>query len=247
MIDAHCHLDAPEFDVDRDAVVERALRAGIEHIVVPGVDLESSERAAALRASYPCTIGVGLHPERVGRVDAETIATSAARCGAGFVGECGLDRRVSTPLAEQLANLTAHLVAARELRLPIVLHVVRRHEPMVAALRAFAPIRGMVHAFTGPRELVDTYVALGLHLSVGGAATRGGARRVHAAVAAIPAERLVVETDSPDQPPLGAPHSRNEPSFLPLVVAAVASLRDEPAGTLAARSAALTRDLFSIR
>jgi TatD DNase family protein len=103
-----------------------------------------------------------------------------------------------------------------------VLHVVRRDGALLDALRPHAPLRGMVHAFTGGPELAREYVALGLHLSFGGGLTRPNARRARDAAALVPAERVLIETDAPDQTPRGASSPRNEPSFLPLVRDALA-------------------------
>jgi TatD DNase family protein len=135
------------------------------------------------------------------------------------IGECGLDRRVETrvSLERQRAVLDAHLEAAKRTGLPLVLHVVRRDGALLDALRPHAPLRGMVHAFTGGPELAREYVALGLHLSFGGGLTRSNARRARDAAAVVPAERVLIETDAPDQTPHGASRPRNEPSFLPLV------------------------------
>jgi len=152
------------------------------------------------------------------------------------IGECGLDRRVEalTSLERQRAVLDAHLEAAKRTGLPLVLHVVRRDGALLDALRPHAPLRGMVHAFTGGPELAREYVALGLHLSFGGGLTRPNARRVREAAAVVPAERVLIETDAPDQTPHGAPSPRNEPSFLPLVRDALARPEIDVAGNAAA-------------
>jgi len=160
--------------------------------------------------------------------DRETLVTQLVRAasehGAVAIGECGLDRRVEARLSleRQREVLDAHVEAAKRTELPIVLHVVRRDGALLDALRPHAPLRGMVHAFTGGPELAREYVALGLHLSFGGGLTRPNARRVRDAAAVVPAERVLLETDAPDQTPHGAPRSRNEPSFLSLVGDALA-------------------------
>ncbi|MCB9611816.1 MAG: TatD family hydrolase [Sandaracinus sp.] len=230
--DAHAHLDFETFDADRDEVLERAAKAGIGAVVLPGVSRAQWERAHALvRRGHPdvrLAMAVGHHPEHLDPtldplVLEAQLVDAAERFGAVAIGECGLDRRVEAQvdLERQLAVLGAHVRAAKRTGLPLVLHVVRRDGPMLDALRPHAPLRGMVHAFTGSAETARAFVALGLHLSFGGALTRPNARRIREAAAAIPADRVLLETDAPDQSPTGAPTERNEPAYLPLVATAL--------------------------
>ncbi|MEM1416736.1 MAG: TatD family hydrolase [Myxococcota bacterium] len=256
LVDAHCHLDLPAFDEDRDAVVARARAAGVEALVLPGTGPEAWEGLARTRDALPlpAALCLGVHPEWLGGLDDDALSSALAelpraleRYGAVGLGETGLDKRIeaSVPAERQAEAARAQLGTARALGLPLVLHVVRRHGAMLALLDEAGPARGMVHAFAGPAELVPAYVERGFYLSVGGAATRPGARRVRAAVKAIPAERLLLETDAPDLTPAGAPTTRNEPAYLRRVLAAVAALRGEPEDELAERSAANARRLFA--
>jgi TatD DNase family protein len=250
LVDAHCHLDFEAFDADRDEVLDRAAAVGVRAIVIPGVHPAQWARAAAIvRRGHPrvrLALAVGLHPEHLvlaqedearsdgsdglheASFDPESLVAqlvlAAHEHGAVAIGECGLDRRVEaqTSLDRQRAVLEAHLEAAKRTGLPLVLHVVRRDGALLDALRPHAPLRGMVHAFTGGPELAREYVALGLHLSFGGGLTRPNARRARDAAALVPAERVLIETDAPDQTPRGASSPRNEPSFLPLVRDALA-------------------------
>lgn len=164
------------------------------------------------------------------------IVCGAREHGAIAIGECGLDRRVEARVSpeRQREVLDAHVEAAKRTGLPLVLHVVRRDGALLDALRPYAPLRGMVHAFTGGAELAREYVALGLHVSFGGGLTRPNARRARDAAAVVPAERVLIETDAPDQTPHGAPRPRNEPSFLPLVRDALARPEIDVAGNVAA-------------
>lgn len=242
LVDAHCHLDFEAFDADRDEVLDRAAAVGVAAIVIPGVHPAQWARAAAVvRRGHPrvrLALAVGLHPEHLAHddegdpdardgtrtpFDSESLVAqlvhAAQEHGAVAIGECGLDRRVEaqTSLERQRAVLEAHLEAAKRTGLPLVLHVVRRDGALLDALRPHAPLRGMVHAFTGGPELAREYLALGLHLSFGGGLTRPNARRARDAAAVVPAERVLIETDAPDQTPHGASSPRNEPSFLSLV------------------------------
>jgi len=237
VIDAHVHLD---FFDDPEAVVARARAAGVTDFVVPGVS--PSQWAAAARFAHH---GVGLHPEFLGDVDVQLAAFAAAE-DAAFVGECGLDRRIEdrVSLEEQRRALRPQLARAKERDLPVVLHCVHRHGALLELLREHGPLRGMLHGFTGPAELVREYVELGLHLGVGAAVMRPHAKKARDAVVHIPPERLLLETDAPDQPPPGEP--TNEPAFLPRIAGAVAVLRGEDPETLGARAAGATRALFGL-
>ncbi len=246
MIDAHCHLDDPAFDADRAAVLMRAHEAGVSAFVIPGVRPSQYLEAPTLRRGISCVIGVGVHPMFCGEV---TVSEASLRAHveetqAEFIGEFGFDRRVAVATSVQRQVAELHLAAAQSLQLPVVLHVVRHHGLALNVLRGFAPLRGMVHGFTGPAELVPQYEALGLHLSVGGAVTRPNARRARAAVQAISANRLLLETDAPDQTPDGAKPTRNEPCLLPRVAETVAELRCETVDEVAAQSATNAERLF---
>lgn len=220
--------------------------------------------AALVRRGHPrvrLAMAVGWHPEHLEALahdaargdghdgargdgsaafDREALVTQIVRAasehGAVAIGECGLDRRVEARVSpeRQREVLDAHVEAAKRTGLPLVLHVVRRDGALLDALRPHAPLRGMVHAFTGGAELAREYVALGLHVSFGGGLTRPNARRARDAAAVVPAERVLIETDAPDQTPHGAPRPRNEPSFLPLVRDALARPEIDVAGNAAA-------------
>jgi TatD DNase family protein len=164
------------------------------------------------------------------------------------VGECGLDGAVRIPMDRQEAVLVGHLAFAREVGLPIVLHCYRAHDRMLPVLRRFAPIRGVLHSYSGGPELVSPYVGLGLHLSFAGAITRPNARRPLEALRRTPLDRLLLETDSPDQPPSdrlparrGGPTAplspRNEPARLVEILTAAERIRGVPLAETTTRNA----------
>lgn len=154
---------------------------------------------------------VGVHPEHRG--DAETLAAWVDSLGAAAIGEVGWHRGFSH--RDALAD--AHIELARERDLPVILHVVGAHGHALERLRRHRHLRGVVHAYSGSRELVREYVALGLHVSIGPSVLGESARKVHAACVEVPEERLLIETDAPDQ--------IAEPADLRSVAARVASLR----------------------
>ncbi len=246
MIDAHTHLDFPAFDADRDEVLQRARSVGVETCIVPGVSPATWSRAASLGLPW-CA---GLHPAWIESYEGspstlETLLLQQTSCVA--VGEFGLDQRVHIGQAQQLRYAEAQLRAAAVLQLPVVLHVVGRHGAMIELLEAHAPLRGMVHAFSGSAEIATRYVALGLNVSFGGTLSKVRSAAKLAAAKAVPIDRLLVETDAPDLAPEGAPFERNEPSLLPLIVDRLATLRNEERDVVAARTADNARALFHLR
>jgi TatD DNase family protein len=257
VIDTHCHLDAGAFGADRDAVVDRARAAGVTDLVVPAVGPDGWEALRALAAATPgIHFGLGVHPQLLPALDpagdeARLAALDAAlaRGGAVAVGECGLDGpavAAGAPLERQVAVLRGHLALARRHGLPVVLHCLRAHEPLLALLAEEPlPAGGVVHSYSGSAEQVAAYVRLGLHLSFAGPLTYEGARKPVAAARAVPRERLLLETDAPDQTP--RPHrGRNEPAFLPGIAAALARALELDVAEVDALTSANARALFRL-
>jgi TatD DNase family protein len=236
LFDSHCHLDFGVFDADRAQVLDRARLAGVERLFVPGVTPDQWSRLGALQARHPeVALGVGLHPYFLHQLSSlelksalRAIPTWCDRLSAVAVGECGLDantaRRGGAPLQLQCDVLLRHLQWANALKLPVVLHVVRAHGRLLELLRGCPPVMGgVLHSYSGSVEMVGDYAALGLYFGFGGAVTRSGARRAREALIAVPEERLLLETDAPDQSPQGWA-SRNEPATTALVAREAAQL-----------------------
>jgi TatD DNase family protein len=254
MIDAHVHLADSRFTAVGE-VLERAHRAGVEQLVMAGTEPADWERQIALAREHPSLfMSFGLHPwkatSRTGVMEALTrlrgVLDGPARPVA--IGETGLDR--SGPhgahIEVQRLSLGAHLDLALERDLPVILHVVQAHGMMLDLLRARSVVpRGMVHAFDGSLEVARAYESLGLHLSIGGRVCAPEARRLHRSAAAIESERLLVETDAPDQTPYGV-DGLNEPALLPHIVEHLAGLRNQSPDALAAQTAANARALFEL-
>lgn len=243
-IDAHNHLDLPAFDADRDAVVEEAARAGVGSGVLAGADPADWDRVAALGTSRGWPWVIGVHPWWCADLDDAgldaALASLAARPTPWGVGETGLDRRRGD-LALQERSLRAHLALAQERAVPVVLHIVGAYPEALAVLRdAGVPAGGMVHSWSGPPELVDAYLALGLHLSFSASACRPG--RAAKSAARVPADRLLIETDAPDQP-LG-PAARGVPADLVAIAEGIGTLRSVSGADLLDASAANVRRLF---
>jgi len=262
LFDTHCHLDAPEFDDDRDAAWARAEAADVVGAIVPAVEPASWAKTLACSRDGGRYAALGVHPQYLPRLTAAALddalaalVTSARSSGPRVVavGECGFDGSSDVFRAEaslQRRVFVAHVEAARALDLPLVVHVLKAHGEALAAMRAVTLPRrpGVIHSFSGGAELAREYLAMGWHLAMGGSVTRPNARRPVEATRAVPAERLLIETDAPDQTPTGvaAGVRRCEPAHLALVARRVAEVRGERVEALAAQTTANARALFGL-
>jgi TatD DNase family protein len=258
MFDSHCHLDASEYDADRSAVIARARAAGVTGILVPGFAPDEWRGLRALCALDPLLCcAVGLHPWYVHELSPEAraqalggLAAQVRDSGAVAVGECGLDapkaKHGGASMALQEEVLEAHLGVARALHLPLVLHCVGAHARLLELLARHGPLAagGVMHSYSGSAELVPKYQALALSFSFAGIVTRHNARRPREALRAVPLERLLVESDGPDQAAQDVLPRRSEPAHLGLVLAAAAQIRDQPRELLAQTTAENARRLF---
>lgn len=262
MIDTHCHLDLSRFDADRGAAIARASAAGVTGMLVPAVrpatwpqliELGAAHVAAGLR------LALGIHPQIVPELPADELARGLpdALCAAiaaaqaahpGLivaVGECGLDGGTADPDLQERC-FRAQLRAARALRLPAIIHVLRAHDRAPAILREerVAEHGGVLHSYSGGADLVPIYRDLGLCFSFAGPVTYPGSRRPVAAARAVPDELLLAETDAPDQAP--APHrgGRCEPAMVAAVLAGLAAARGRSAAELTALTTANARRVF---
>ncbi|GMU59594.1 MAG: hypothetical protein AMXMBFR34_13570 [Myxococcaceae bacterium] len=237
MIDTHCHLDVPRFDGDRDAVLVRAWAAGVEALVVPAIGPERWEALLEWPArDARVQVGLGLHPQLLPDLPAADDDKHLARLdellGRGVaiaVGECGLDgpSEAGAPIERQLAVLHAHVELARKHRLPLLLHCYRAHPHLQRYLkREGIPAAGLLlHSYSGSAELSPFYVKAGCHFSFAGPVSFTEARRPLEALRAVPEDRLMAETDAPDQAPHPHRGERSEPAYLPLIVDAMAAAR----------------------
>jgi TatD DNase family protein len=255
--DTHAHLDQPEFDADRAAVVARAREAGVKMILCPAVSAESSQAVVELAEQYDLLAAVGIHPNSTHEAapgDWERVAAMIGRPRVVALGETGLDRyRDFAPISLQQEYLDRHLRLAQQHDLPVILHCRDAQDDLLAALRAAAargPIRGVVHAFSGDAAFAAECLALGLHISFAGNVTYSNKKvePLRAAARAIPADRLLVETDSPYLVPqiFRGKQKRNEPACVVHTAAFLAQLRGVPLEQLAADATANARRLFHL-
>lgn len=251
LIDTHCHLDVAEFDRDRDAVLGRARAAGVTDLVIPGITAAGWAGLCRLCAAdaglHPA---LGLHPVYLDAHRPEDLAAlergiDEARPVA--IGEIGLDFFVDgvDPVRQQ-ALFEAQLAVARAADLPVLLHVRKAHDQVLATLRRARVRGGIAHAFNGSLQQAEQYQELGFLLGLGGMVTFDRSHRLHRLARALPGSAIVLETDAPDLTVAAHQGERNSPEYLPDVVEAVAALRDEDPVDLAAQTTANARRLLRL-
>lgn len=249
LYDSHSHLDAPEFDADREAVIARAEAVGVARQLVPAVAFRTWP---ALRATCALRPGLkaayGLHPMFLDAHRPEHLEALPAwieREKPAAVGECGLDFFVPGLDAEaQRLYFVRQLEIARDFALPVVLHARRAVDEVIATIRRVGGLRGVVHSWSGSEEQAAQLFRLGFSLGIGGPVTFERAQRLRRTVAAMPIEHLLIETDSPDQPDASRRGGRNEPAFLVDVLREVARLRGVDESVIAEATARNAEALF---
>jgi len=243
-IDTHCHLDAPEFDADRPAVLDRARASGVLGLVLPAVAAANFDAVRALAHQYGAAYALGIHPLFTGQA-AEGDLDVLAQCLHDWrddphlvaVGEIGLDHFVPNLDREvQRRYYRAQLRLARDAGLPVILHVRRSADALLQGLRQIEVAGGIAHAFNGSAVQAAHFTVRGFALGFGGTLTFERSLQIRALAQQIPASALVLETDAPDIPPqwlyrtaaeraAGQPQGRNEPAQLPRIGAVLAGLR----------------------
>lgn len=257
LFDTHAHLDDKQFAADLAEVVRRAGRAGVENIICPGTSAVSSRDVVRLAEEYPAIqAAVGIQPNHTAEAepaDWDRICTLAAHPRVVALGETGLDTYWDfAPLPVQQDYFDRHLRLAQDRDLPVIVHCRDCNDAVVAMLAEAAarrPVRGVVHSFSGDRAMADACLELGLYISFSGMVTYGNKKLepLRAVAAAIPAERLLVETDSPylTPHPLRGKQKRNEPALVAHTAAALAKLHGLSAEELAEQTARNARRLFA--
>lgn len=258
LVDTHAHLDDGQFADDLNAVLDRAMQAGVETVICVGISAETSAAAVRLAADHPMLrAAVGIQPNscadvRPGDWD-RIVALAGHPCVVGL-GETGLDRYWDfAPFQLQQEYFARHLQLSAETGLPVIIHSRQCDDEMLAMLSDAAsagPIHGLMHAFSSNAEVARSCVDLGLHLSFAGMATYTNKKfaAIREAAATVPEDRLLLETDSPYlvPHPLRGKQKRNEPGFLVHTARCLADLRDTAPERLADSTTENARRLFRL-
>jgi TatD DNase family protein len=251
-IDSHCHLDLACFHEDLDAVLARAASQDVSRFLVPGIDAAHwpIQQGIAARHSH-VDIAYGYHPfflptpsapiqdSDIDQMMASLLAQiqQTPRCRA--VGEIGIDRTLSTPLAWQEAVFVAQVKVAKQCALPLIMHHRKSHDRLLGLLKQQHFVHGgIIHAFHGSIEVAEAYIALGFKLGVGGTITYPRGHKTLAVLKQVGLAHLVLETDSPDMPLHGRQGQRNEPKYLPQVATVLATAFAVDIATIGAQTSA---------
>jgi TatD DNase family protein len=235
VVDSHCHIDMPQFDADREEVVARARESGVKTmLVVGGVDEERGHQRAlrvAQELDLPCSAGVHPHEARLWTDAVEDELRSLAKDGRIVaIGEIGLDFHYDhSPRDVQRDVFRRQLQLAHDVRLPVIIHTREADQETIAILEheEAEEIGGVIHCFTGTRELAERALVLGFCISFSGIVAFPRAEVIQEVARTVPRERLLVETDAPFLAPPPHRGKRNEPAFVVEVARTVARLRGE--------------------
>ena len=263
-IDTHCHLDAAEFDADRDGVRQNAKSLGVETCVIPAVMASHFDEVRLLAHRHADAYALGIHPLYSSQAEDKDLASLDTHLHAHrddprlvAVGEIGLDgfvTEINTPeaFAKQTHFFEAQLQIAQRHQLPVILHVRRSADGLLKGLRQFPVAGGIAHAFNGSLQQAKLFIEMGFKLGFGGAMTYDRATKLRALATELPLSALVLETDAPDIPPhwmyttaedreKGMAQGRNSPAELPRIASVLAELRGISLEELAAATSANAR------
>lgn len=253
-VDSHCHLDSEDFNADREAVIERALEAGVTHMVAVGTgsgppDLETGIRLADRHAAFYATAGV--HPHDAAKAADDTmkrVRDAASHPKVIAIGEIGLDYHYDfSPRDRQRAVFVEQLTIAAETGLPAVIHTREAWDDTFELVEKHwkpANLPGVMHCFTGGPAEARRSLELGFYLSFGGIVTFPKALDIQQAARETPADRILIETDAPYLAPVPLRGKRNEPAYVVHTAAKLGALRGVNAAEIATTTTANFRRLF---
>lgn len=251
LFDSHCHLTAEQFDADREAVIRRAVDAGVTRMLTLATDVASSRAAIALAERFEGVYAaIGIHPESARTAsleDLEIIRELAAHPKVAAIGEIGLDYYWDRTTVEvQQTFFEKQLRLAAELDLPVAIHDREAHDKIMATLkqRQGIRVRGVLHAFSGSVEMAQDAFALGFVISLGGPVTFKNNRHAPDLVRAVPLEKILIETDSPYLAPHPYRGKRNEPAHVKLVAERIAELKGISTAQVATQTTNNAQQLF---
>lgn len=252
LIDSHVNLHAPQFDEDREAVIDRAREAGVGLMIEISDRLSTFEATHGLAMAHPdiwCTVGVHPHEAKdYADLTPQTLIDLAARPRVVGIGECGLDFHYDlSPRDQQAAAFRTHIAAARETGLPLVVHTREADDVMAAILeeeQARGAFRFLMHCYTSGPELAAKAAEMGAWFSVSGIASFKAAEDVRQVIRAMPEDRILVETDCPYLAPVPHRGRRNEPAFVSHVLDVLADIRGWSREEAERRTSDAVFDLF---
>lgn len=240
LFDSHCHLDDPRFDPDRDSVIRSLATEGVQGVVCVGSNAATSQTSLALAQAYSMVwAACGIHPHDAKEADDaafEAVKACFMHPKACALGEIGLDYYYDlSPRDRQRQVFARQILLADEVNKPLILHIRDAHGEAYDILKAHRAYLhgGVVHCYSGSKEMVRQYLDLGLHISFTGSVTFKNAVNLAEAAKAVPLDRLMIETDSPYLAPVPMRGRRNEPKYVRYVCDFLADLHGVSSGSMA--------------
>lgn len=251
LVDTHCHIDTEAFDADREQVLQRASELGVRQLVVPAIDAAHWAGLIELCDVQPGLFpALGLHPVFLAAHAADDVAAlekMIEKHRPVAVGEIGLDYYVrELDRDQQQVLFEAQLEVARDADLPVILHVRKAHDQVLATLRRIPVRGGTVHAFNGSLQQARHYMNLGFKLGFGGMLTYPRSKKIRQLAGDLPIDVIVLETDAPDMTVSAHQGERNSPEYLPDCLQALAEVRDAGPDELARQTTHNARAVFSL-
>lgn len=253
LVDSHAHLDFHDFDRDRDEVLKRAQSCGLKLIINIGCDLQSSQKSIQIAEKYSIVYAaIGIHPHDAAKVSPDylqILQEMAAHPRVVAIGEIGLDfYRNRSPRPLQKEVFRRQLQLAREVNLPVILHDRDAHDEVMAILEeeGLPEPGGVMHCFSGDLTLARKAIKMGFYISIAGPVTYPKNIKLCQVAAAVPADRLLIETDAPFLTPNPFRGKRNEPAYVTYTAEKVAALRGTTGERIGSLCLENTRRLFSI-
>jgi len=253
LIDSHTHLEMDEFEVDRDAVVARARQAGVKFMITVGTTLANCEKALGLADRYAeVYVALGIHPHDAKDIDNQTydsLRQLAVRDKVVAYGEIGLDFHYDwSPRQTQIASFGEQLALASELDLPVIIHDREAHQEILAMLGVRrGELRGVIHCFSGDRNMAGKFMDLGFYISVPGTVTFKKAEELRQVVQYVPLTSLLIETDAPFLAPQPYRGKRNEPAYVAETAAKIAELKGLAYEEVAQATTENAMELFGLK
>jgi len=249
LVDTHVHLNNEQLYEELENVLTRAREKGVERFLVVGFDALTNTRAIEIAKEYPfIRATAGLHPgvaPEVTEADFAALEETLSHPEIRAVGECGLDYyRGKEHKKQQLEVFERQILFAKKKDLPLVIHMRDAAGDTYRLLERHAPIKGVMHCYSGSREMMEPFLSLGLHISLGGPVTFKNAKTPKEVAQSVPLDKLLVETDAPFLAPHPHRGKRNEPSLLPLIAKAIAEIKGMEYEEIAHTTTMNANDLF---